>query len=485
MKRKLAALFAAAMLTLTAAACSGEEASTTDSKKGTIKLVLKDEDPSNPATKKYFSNLEKALKEDEKLDVKFELVQMPQGNYAEKLNLLLYSGDIPDMIYFQGGDQQISGQDLLEDLTPYLEKSKHLKSIMEPYNEKRMKNYPYLLWIKPLDFKTPVIRSDWFNQLSSSKALMADPSPENYKAFFKELIEKAPGGGKPKYAITAAGDIAELDSIFNMAFGINQTWLEKSDGTYEYAKVSEKEKAKLEFYSELYKEGLLDPQFATKQWDTKEKAFYDGEAGVITGTNGKVIDIYNGKMTQVNGKEAALTVLPPSKGESQGYGATDVSKESRGIAISSQSKNKELAFKVLDYLASPEGQMLDRIGFEGEHYQQSGDQLELTEKYYSEWYARFWEPAAFETEKPLKTPLLSEPAEESAKLVRDYYSEDNKVMLDEEASAKWDATENLYKEFSADVITGKKPVSDFEKFAEDWEKAGGAEITEFVNGKLK
>ncbi|KZZ84974.1 extracellular solute-binding protein [Bacillus sp. SJS] len=483
--KKLAVLFAAAVMMFTMAACSNDQAATTESKKGTIKLVLKDEDPSNPATQKYFSNLEKALKKDEKLDVKFELVQMPQGNYAEKLNLLLYSGDIPDMIYFQGGDQQIADQDLLEDLTPYIEKSKNLKSIMEPYNEKRMKNYPYLLWIKPLDLKTPVIRSDWFNQLSSSKALMADPTPENYKAFFKELVEKAPGGGKPKNAITAAGDIAELDYIFNMAFGLNQTWLKKNDGTFEYAKVSEKEKAKLEFYSELYKEGLLDQQFATKQWDTKEKAFYDGDSGVIVGTNGKVIDIYNGKMTQVNGKEAELTVLPPAKGEFQGYGATDISKESRGIAISSQSKNKELAFKVLDYLASPKGQMLDRIGFENEHYKITDNQIELTDKYYSEWYARFWEPADFKPEKTLKTPLLSKPAEESAKLVQQYYSEDNKVILDEASSAKWDAAENLYKEFSADVITGKRPISDFDQFAEEWKKAGGDEITKFVNGKLK
>lgn len=71
---------------------------------------------------KYFANLEKALKEDKDLNVKFELVEMPQGNYAEKLNLLLMSGDIPDLIYFQGGDQQIANQDLLEDLTPYIEK---------------------------------------------------------------------------------------------------------------------------------------------------------------------------------------------------------------------------------------------------------------------------------------------------------------------------------------------------------------------------
>ena len=449
----------------------------------TLKVVFKDEGPSNPVAVKYFSNLEKALKEDKDLNVKFELVEMPQGNYAEKLNLLLMSGEIPDLIYFQGGDQQIANQDLLEDLTPYIEKSEHIKDILLPHNEERLKNYPYLLWIKPLDSKTPVIRKDWFENAASSDALMTDPSIENYHAFFKEVVQNAQGG-KPAYAVTVAGDIAELDTIFKMAFGLNQTWLEK-DGKYINSKVSEQEKAKLTFYNQLYEEGLLDPQYLTKQWDTKEEAFYDGDAAVITGTNGKIIDIYNGKMTQVNGAEAEVVVLPPAKGEYQGFIATDITKESRGLAISSQSKSKDLAFEVLDYLASPEGQQLDRLGFEGEHFNITDSGIELTEKYYNEWYSRFWEPEAFELEKPLVTPLLSEPAQNSRDLANEFYNPDNSFIIPEEFVSKWDAMENLYKDFSADVITGKRPVSDFESYVKQWNEAGGDEITEYANETIK
>ena len=31
---------------------------------------------------------------------------------------MLLSGDIPDLIYFQGGDQKMAEQGILEDLTP-------------------------------------------------------------------------------------------------------------------------------------------------------------------------------------------------------------------------------------------------------------------------------------------------------------------------------------------------------------------------------
>ena len=321
--------------------------------------------------------------------------------------------------------------------------------------------------------------------MDSSKALLDNPSPDNYYAFFKELVASKPGGDKPAYALTAAGDINEINSIFNTAFGLDTTWLKKADGTYEYAKVSQNEKEKLAYYNKLYNEGLLDPQYITKQWDTKEDAFYKGEAGVITGTVGKIIDLYDGRMKELNGEQATLTVLPPAKGVAQGLGATDVTKESRGLAISSQSEHKDIAFKVLDYLASPKGQMLDRLGFENEHYQVVDGQIELNDKYYSEWYARFWEPLEFKGELPLKTPLLGEPASQSLQLASDFYTADNNFIIPEQFVANWDAMNNLYKEYSTDFITGKRDLSQFDTFVSEWYAAGGQEVTNYANENIK
>lgn len=451
----------------------------------TLKIVYKDEGSSNPMAVKYFDELEKALLRDENLNVQFELVDVAQGGYAESLNLLLMSGTIPDLIYFQGGDLHASQQGMLEDLRPYVENSKYLKNIMYDHNKKRLENYPYLLWIKPFSVAAPAIRTDWLNQMETSKALLENPTIDNYYAFFKELVEKKPGGDKPVYAITAAGSISELDAIFKMAFGINQTWLKKADGTYEHSLVSEKEKEKLAFYHRLYSEGLLDPQFITKQWDTKEDAFYKGEAAVIAGTAGKVIDIYNGKMVQVNGEAAQLTVLPAAKGEYQGYGMVDVTKESRGIAISAQSKHKDIAFRVLDYLASPKGIELDSLGFEGEHYHIVDGQIELNDKYYAEWYARFWEPKEVKFDKPLKTPLLGEAAQQSLDLANDYYTEDNNFLIPEEFVTQWDAMNNLYREFATDIVTGKRPISDFDQFVSEWHRLGGEALTKYANEVLQ
>lgn len=448
-----------------------------------IKVAYKDDGPSDEHSVKYYDELSKRLKEDKDIDIEFDLVELAQGDYSEKLGLHLNGGDIPDLIYFQGGDENFANQDILEDLTPYIEESEYIKDILQPHNEARLENYPYLLWIKPADNKVPVIRTDWFDELETADSLISNPTPDNYKKLFEELLNN----DYVDYPITVAGDISELDFIFNMAFGIDKTWLETKNG-YVFSKVSDLEKEKIAFYQELYEEGLLDSEYPTKKWDTKEDAFYNGEAAVIVGTNGKVIDFYNSRMKEVNDDESAeLTVLPPAKGEYQGYGSFDITKESRGLAISALSDHKELVFEILDYLASPDGQMLDRLGFEDEHYEVVNDSIELTNQYYADWNARYWEPleTSFNLSISEDTPILSKPALESQKQVNEYYTEDNSILIPEDYVARWDAMENLYKEYMVDIITGKLPIDAFDEFVEEWYEAGGKDLTDLANDKLE
>ncbi|MDN4493655.1 extracellular solute-binding protein [Ureibacillus aquaedulcis] len=459
------------------------EPEVTEDGKTVITIAYKDDGPSSEASVKYYDALEAALKEHRDLDVEFNIVEIAQGDYAEKLNLLLYSGEIPDLIYFQGSDEQIAAQGLLEDLTPYIKDSEYLKDILYEHNATRLDNYPYLLWVKPINHKVPVVRTDFLEQLTTSESLLADPTVENYQAFFKELVDK----GLSEYGITVAGDIAELDFIFNRAFGVTSTWLEDGTGGYVYKKVSDAEKEKLAFYAELYAGGLLDNQYLTKQWDVKEDDFYNNKAGVIVGTNGKVIDLYNTRTKAVNGDSAELTVLPSAAGVSSGYAATSVTKEPRGLAISSQSPNKGIAFEILDFLASPEGMELDLLGYEGEHYKIENGEVVLTDKFYSEWFSRFWEPQTVTLDTPLssETPLLSPPGQASTDAVVDTYVADNDFTIPEEYISQWDAMENLYKEFAADIITGKVSIDEFDAFVEEWYGAGGEDITKLANETVK
>ncbi|MBH5318355.1 extracellular solute-binding protein [Paenibacillus sp. GSMTC-2017] len=487
--KKLLTILAACMLVVTTACSNGggnatptetaaSSANPTD-QPVTITIVDKDLNTEDG----WVKGVEEGMKAEGK-NVKIELVPVQSGTYSEKLGLLLQSGNIPDLIYFQGGDYQFAvTQGILEDLTPYIEKSVNVKAAMSPFNQERTKNYPYLVWLAPTSNWIPVVREDWFNQTTSGKTLLEDPTVDNYYTFFKELKEK----NGASFTFTSAGSLDELDAIFGQAFGLTSTWMKGTDGKYTFGKTTSFEKEKLAFYAKLYHEGLIDPEFLVKKWDTKEKAFYDKQAAIITGRQGKNIDIYNTKMISQNGADAKIMPLPPAKGIAHAYSPVDVSKESRGFAIGKTSKNKEMAFAVLEFLASPKGQMLDKVGVEGQHYERVDNKIKLTEKF-AEWFPRFVESTVnFKSDQEFDpaTPYLSEPAVKALEMMASMSTKDNSFIIPAELSTKWDALDAYYKEFAANVVTGKRTIADFDKFVQDWNENGGKELTEYANQTIK
>ncbi|UUZ90102.1 extracellular solute-binding protein [Paenibacillus sp. P25] len=491
MRKSLFMLTAAGLMAVTTA-CSGSPASKDQASSPapgqsgqpvTITMAAKDFPADDPNTKRLIQAIEDGMKAEGK-NIKLQIAPVQSGTYSEKLGLLLQSGNIPDLIYFQGGDYNFAiTQKILEDLTPYVDKSTYVKASMSDFNKERLKNYPYLIWLAPTSDQVPVVRQDLLDKTASGKTALASPTIDNYYAFFKELKEKSGA----KYAYTTAGTLDELDVMFGQAFGLTSTWIKGADGKYAFGKTTPFEKEKLEFYAKLYKEGLLDPEFLTKKWDTKEKAFYDGQAAIIAGTQGKVIDLYNTKSIAQNGAGAKVVPLQPAKGKAQGYTPVDVSKESRGFAIAKTSKNKDLAFAVLEYMASPKGQLLDKIGTEGQEYQIVNNKIKLTDKF-AAWYPHFVESTVnFKPDKEFdpSTPYLSEPASKSLEMFASMSTKDNSFIIPAELATKWDACTALYKEFAADFVTGKKSGADFDKFVQDWNAAGGKEITDYANKTIK
>lgn len=447
-----------------------------------VRLVLKDLD-TDPNSVQFIQLIEKGMAA-AGTPVDIEIVKVPAGNYAEKIGLMIMSGDIPDLIYFQGGDDKIAMQDLLVDLRPYVEKSKNLKNVLDEHSKLRLESYPYLVWVAPPRVRAPVMRKDWFDSLASAKAVAAKPTVDSYYALFKDLVEKK--GAKYGISITGATNgVEELDSIFDAAFGITSTWMKSANGQWEYARVSANEKTKLEFYAKLYKEGLLDPEYLTKKWDSKEQVFYEGKAGLVAGVAPGSIDVYANKMMKT--QDTTIVPLPPPAGKAQGLGPfVDVTKEARGFAIPTTSKVKDAAFAVIDFMWSPAGLKIAKLGLPGVHYVEEANRYVLTDKY-PEWYNGWFGDSfnGFKPDKPLNRPIMTEAAVESGKLATKYMMPDKTFLIPEQYVTNWDAMTNLYKEYNADIVTGKKPISAFDEFVQKWYKAGGTELTKYAATKLK
>jgi len=443
-----------------------------------VTVLTKDVTPTDEQIQKLQVQIEEGMAaEGNYIDLEF--LEPPVGRYQEVVPLAFRTGQIfPDIIYFQGGDLPLAQEGMLEDLTAYINNSNYVKKLMQEHNIDAIANYPYLLWLAPPRVRVPVIRRDWFESLESSSALLENPTVENYLAMFKELTQKF-----SDYAFTTDGNIIRLDSIFNHAFGITSTIM-NIDGKHVYSRATQFERDKLAFYAQLFKEGLLDSEFITMGWEAMEQAFYEGRVGVIAGTAGDVVGIYNNKMVQTNGAAAELVVLPPAKGVSHAYLSVDVTKESRGFAINADSNVKEAAWAVLEFMASPAGRKLDNIGLKDIHYTEVDGKITLTDKF-PEWWEKFWPTMKDFDTANIIGEVLNAPALVSLDSASEFYASDVNVILPSHLLPLMDAMNNLYIEYSTDIIKGVRSIDSFDEFVTNWNAAGGEVISIYLAEQLQ
>lgn len=439
---------------------------------GNIRIVMKDLLTSNPEDVAHIERIEAALAE-RGHDITIEIVDLPSEGYAEKLNLMLLSGDIPDLIYFQGGDEQIAQQGVLQDLNPLIAGTEYLADALWPHNEARMANYPYLMYVYPPRTKAPVMRAD----LLAATGVDAPSGLEGWDALLRAIPGTELDGTPVTHGIIAPGNTDEMDAVFDPAFGVMSTWLQNDAGEWIHSRVSDAEREKLRWYASLFADGVLDPEFITSNWEVKEDKFYTGTVGVVMGTAGPVIGIYEAKMAQVN-PGAELVLLDPP----EGIQAIDVSKESRGFAIPVTTEQTDAVIAFLDFVASPDGQFFDRLGFEGTHYTRDGDTLTATDRF-GEWYPRF-----IITDPSVYTPpinALSPLAQGSLDQGVEYFRPDNAFVFPPELAASVDAAESYYRTAVFRFISGELSIDDdWDAYVEGWMAEGGAEITEYARTVL-
>jgi len=478
MKKFVAFLLAVLLIAVSVSAMADGSIGSTESPVE-VTILMKDVDPADEENQAIMAAVEAGMAAQGNY-VNITLLEAPAGRYVDVAPLAFRTGEVnPDIIWFQSNtDAGCVSEGLLEDLAPYVENSTYVKAIMGEHSKARMASSPYLLWLAPAKYSSPVIRKDFLEAAPSYEAFLADPTPEAYKLLLSEIIANV---DSVEYGVTVDGGLTRLDSIFNHAFGVTSTIMEK-DGKYVYSMVTEEEKNKLAYYAELYEDGILDVDYITKQWDTMEQAFYDGQCALIAGTAGDVIQLYNAKMVETNGEAAELVALPPAKGISQAYASIDVTKEERGFAINAESSQevKDACFAIFEYMASPEGRMLDKLGIEGTHYTVGDDGvITFTDAWPSYWAHFFSTVNGLPEDLLLASPVLSTAAQASLDLGIQYFAQDVNVIIPDDLQPQYAAVKSIYTEYANEIVRGVRPIEDFDEMVEKINAAGGDELSEY------
>jgi putative aldouronate transport system substrate-binding protein len=306
-------------------------------------------------------------------------IQQPSGNPQEKLNLMLASGDLPDIILMtRGGDivnkyiaagAIIPLNDLIDKLGPNV-KSQY-GDVLQKTRYTDGKNYYLSNWYG-MD-NSPVfgvqMRKDILKELAPDKAEGGQPfTTDEFEQLLKDFKAKYPTiDGKTSIPLTLnAENMGAVLGTFKGMWGM-KTYYEDG-GNLKFDVKDPKYREMILYMNKLYREGLIDPEWAVSKTQTWEQKLSNG---AVFATASAYWDPGNANtaLKKAGGEESQLytyKVIAPG---------TDPSKTTFGprsplgwdaIAISKNNKHPEETMKFIDFLASEEGQYLLMWGIEGQ-----------------------------------------------------------------------------------------------------------------------
>ncbi len=312
----------------------------------------------------------------------------PVEQYEDKVTVTLASDDIPDMIA-QASISTLIDEGAVIPLDDLLEE--HGQNILAHLEED---DYPYMreavdgnIYAVPfiLDFPPAYamqIRKDWLDNVGIDKIPETwDEWKEAWQAF---KDEDANGDGDPTNEIPYAGDVYGLLPAFGINVANSVGFTEDADGNYTLMYELPEFKPFLEEMRSMYKEGLLDKEFATRG------TFIDNpELEKVCDANlaGSVMTwAANTRRTtevlQEVDPDAAMIGVKPIQGPDgkQGIPSRVRVTPTGAITIAGEDKAEDI-IKFFNYVFSDEGINLMSYGIEGEHYEMEGSEPVLKSPY--------------------------------------------------------------------------------------------------------
>lgn len=331
-----------------------------------------------------YGELPVAKELEKRTGIKVEYINPSTATYIEKFNLMIASGELPDMIHYDwtsypGGPQAaiddgviIALNDVIDAYTP------NFKSLMEKYPDvdryaKTDAGDYFAFGVIAADdmLKTtagPIIRLDWLEELGLDKPETIDDWYNVLKAFKEKKNASAP------LTMIING---VYSGAFIGAYGINYDFYHEN-GEIKYGPAEPEYKEFLTTMKKWYDEGLLDQNFSTVDSATINAQMLNGTSGATWGALGGGIGVLTNAATDPKALYTGVQNPTLKKGETPKFSQM-ADPYMPWVAISSKCKNVELAAKYLDYGYSEEGKTFFNFGTEGVSYEMVDGKPKYTE----------------------------------------------------------------------------------------------------------
>jgi putative aldouronate transport system substrate-binding protein len=309
--------------------------------------------------------------------VKVKFIHAPVGQGREALNLMIASGDLPDIIENDwystpGGPNNAIVNGVILKLNPVIDKyAPNLKSYLRknPEYDRMVKTdegnyyvFPFIRGDVTLTVVSgPIVRKDWLDELGLKVPTTADEWYTVLKAFKEKKGATAP----------LCLEYARLTQGFSsLADSFDGFYIDK--GKVKYGGIEPNRKNYYTILRKWYSEGLLDNNFATTQRKTLDANILTGKSGASYGFAGS----YMGRWMEAGvAKEPKFNLVgAPFPAHKKGakprfaFLSPPFGANAGSAAITTKCKNVEAAARYLDYAYSKQGHMLYNFGIENVSY---------------------------------------------------------------------------------------------------------------------
>jgi len=324
-----------------------------------------------------------ALEEATGIRVDYRVAPSGIDNATQQFNLLIASGNLPDIIEFhwarfpRGGPTGAIETETIISLNEILEsgRSPHYRAVIESmphiHNVLTTANgdfyhYAFIRSDPRLTvFNGPFLRADWLAEVNLEPPVTIDEWETVLIAFRDQMGARAPLVILPNFMATSA---------FMGAFGVKQDFYLSYDlDDVVFGPIQPGYREFLELFNRWYTERLFDPNFTQTTVDNLRIFMIDGTTGATVHAVGGGM---NTIMTMVEADpdsdpafDLVATQYPVlNRGDRVKFSSTNFQATDLGAAITTRARDVDLAVRFLDFGYSPEGQLLFNFGIPGITY---------------------------------------------------------------------------------------------------------------------
>lgn len=423
------------------------------------------------------------------LDIK--LITPPADGYGDALNVIMASDDLPDMLlsydanWFESYVRQKA-------LTP-------LNDLIDEYGPNLKKSIPEEAWkVVTVDGKIYAIpslnpipgneimfaRKDWLDRLG----LKPPTTLDEYKQVIRAFAQDDPdGNGKDDtFGLILQENLGRI-APFIGAWGIQRGQWTERDGQLVNSSTLPEMKEALSYLAGLYKEKLIDPEWALNKMANVDEKVASGKVGLFSGnwydTRGPILT------NQKNDPNAEWITLEYPTGPDGKQGTWGNSYVAGFNVIPVTSKHPEAVIKMMDFMIG-DGYRTLMLGFEGEVWNMEDGKVVTN---FDEHNKHIYRLTLGEAIVPFNSEVSRERLDSLGMefKLNEIVDKINEVAIRNQylgvptpGMGKYGPKlSKMEVEAFTKIIIGQQPVDAFDQFVEDWKKNGGEEMTKEVNGQ--